>query len=617
MPETSIIIRTLNEEKHLGSLLQAIRSQDYKDLEIIVVDSGSTDKTLEIARDLADTVLQIESHDFTFGYSLNMGCKQSNGKYIVLISGHAIPVNNQWLGSLVEPFRNKKVAMIYGRQIGNDESKFSEKRDLKRLFGNSPSDSSVFLNYANNANAAIRKDLWQERHFDEYLFGLEDIDWAKHVTSKGFLIHYEPKAVIYHIHNEKWPQIFNRYRREAIAAARIGLLHPPQANTSFIFLIKNLFQDYLVSLPNISLSRLEEIGRFRYYQWKGSRQGWYRDKDIDLNRDKYTLFYPTINRAVVIKNKHHAKIEEVPLPKIKPGDILIQVSYVGVCRTDLEVFDGSLGYYKNGLAKYPIIPGHEFSGTIVQIGASNKYRERFKVGEKVVGECILSFGDNAKRKEVGVINHNGAYGQFVIMPGEYVHKIPAGLDLKTASLVEPLAVVLRGLRRLSHRLKEKDNIAVIGAGPIGNLCSQVLAKSGYQVTVFDKNKERLSFLENKVRKTQQDLNDLKNFDVIIEATGNAEVLGSVLGESKVDVSILLLGFPYGSMSYNFEDVVGQEKVIIGSVGGRDEDFEEALQLLTKLDTRHFTEEVLSLEEFSKAWKMQRDSKQLKIILKVE
>jgi len=293
MPETSIIIRTFNEEKHIGNLLRAIKEQDHRDYEIIVVDSGSTDNTLKIAKNFTDNILEIDSKDFTFGYSLNKGCQQSQGKYIVLVSAHTLPVDNQWLKNLLAPFEDEKVAMVYGRQFGAQESKFSEKRDFQRLYSASSFNSELYPYFANNANSAIRKDIWQKHPFDEYLLGLEDIEWAKHAAEKGFLIHYKPEAAIYHIHTEKWYQVFNRYRREAIAAARIGLPHPPQARTNYFWLINNLFQDFIASLPNVSLARIEEIVRFRYYQWKGTRQGWNYDKDIDLEREKYTLYYPT------------------------------------------------------------------------------------------------------------------------------------------------------------------------------------------------------------------------------------------------------------------------------------------------------------------------------------
>lgn len=607
MPETSIVIRTFNEEKHLGNLLRALKQQDYQDYEIIVVDSGSTDRTLEIAKESANSVLQIESRDFTFGYSLNLGCRQSQGKYIVFISAHVLPKDNKWLGNLLAPFQNEKVAMVYGRQIGGKDNKFSDQRDLKRLF----SDTS---GYVNNANSALRKKIWQARPFDEYLFGLEDIEWAKYVIEKGFLAVYEPKAAIFHFHNEKWPQIFNRYRREAIAAARIGLSHPPQAHPDFLWFIASLFQDFLASLPNISPSRLEEIFRFRYFQWKGTRQGWCRDRGIDLNRDKYAFFYPAINQAVVIKNKHQAQIEDVALPEIKPGDVLIQVSHVGVCKTDLEVYEGTLGYYKKGQAHYPIVPGHEFSGTIVQIGASAKYRERFKAGDRVVGECILSLDDSARR-EVGVINYNGAYAQFIVMPGSALHKIPPEVRSETAVLAEPLAVVLRAVKRMSPRLKSQEKIAVIGAGPIGNLCSQVLINLGHQVSIFDKNQERLAFFKDGAALISQEIKNLQDFSVIVEATGQVAVLKQVLTESRIDATLLLLGFPYGDINYNFEDVVGKEKMILGSVGGGPYEFDEALQLLPKLETTYLTQTILPLAEFQKAWQMQESGKHLKIILK--
>ena len=617
MPETSIVIRTYNEEKHIGNLLRAIGTQDYKNYEIIIVDSESTDKTLEIAQEFPVNIIKIESRDFTFGYALNIGCKASRGKYLVFASAHVVPINNKWLSSLVAPFKDERVAMVYGRHIGNDQSKFSEKRDLQRIFGNTPFQSKVFLSYANNANAAIRKELWEEKQFDEYLFGLEDIDWAKYMLEKGYIIHYEPKAAIYHIHTEKWHQVFNRYRREAIAAFRIGLKHPPQSRTGFVWLIRNFFGDLFSSFPNFSFARLEEIMRFRYYQWKGTRQGWFHDRDVDLNREKYDLYSRTrpTNQAALIKGKHKVRLETIPIPEIKPGYILIKVDYVGVCRTDLEVYEGTLGYYRDGLADYPIVPGHEFSGTIAKVGANNKYRERFKAGDRVVGECILSRGEGSERKEVGVINYNGAYSQFIVMPGDFVHKLPEGLDSKTAALTEPLAVVLRAIRRIKDRLSKESAVAVIGAGPIGNLCTQALSNEGYQVTVFDKNSERLELLKSKVTETRLSLNDLEKFNVIIEATGSKQVLEQILEESRLDSTILLLGFPYGNLNYNFENLVSREKVIVGSVGAEAVDFGKALKLLPKLDMTPFTQTVMPLEDFEKAWRLHRTSKHLKILLR--
>ena len=119
MPETSIIIRTLNEVKHLGNLLEAIKKQAYRHSEVIVVDSGSSDGTLDVAREHGVTLIEIPSRDFTFGYALNVGCEAARGKYLVFISAHVLPRDERWLSEMVAPFKDPKVAMVYGRQMGD------------------------------------------------------------------------------------------------------------------------------------------------------------------------------------------------------------------------------------------------------------------------------------------------------------------------------------------------------------------------------------------------------------------------------------------------------------------------------------------------------------------
>ena len=114
--ETSIIVRTFNEEKYLGNLFDAFDKQTYRDFEVIVVDSGSYDRTWEIASKLADQALRISSADFTFGFSLNQGIRAAKGKYIAIISAHTLPVDEHWLQRLVTPLKDEKTAMTYGRQ---------------------------------------------------------------------------------------------------------------------------------------------------------------------------------------------------------------------------------------------------------------------------------------------------------------------------------------------------------------------------------------------------------------------------------------------------------------------------------------------------------------------
>ena len=169
----SIVIRAYNEEKHLERLLQGIEQQSMKEVEVILVDSGSTDHTIEIARSHAVKIVQIDPLQFTFGRSLNLGIQHASAGIVVLASAHVYPVYPDWLEKLVEPFTNPQVALTYGKQRGNEESKFSEHQIFNQWFPErlQPVQDHPFCN---NANAAIRKSFWQETAYDETLPGLED-----------------------------------------------------------------------------------------------------------------------------------------------------------------------------------------------------------------------------------------------------------------------------------------------------------------------------------------------------------------------------------------------------------------------------------------------------------
>jgi threonine dehydrogenase-like Zn-dependent dehydrogenase/glycosyltransferase involved in cell wall biosynthesis len=622
MPKVSIVVRAFNEEKHIGDLLKAIKSQRFTDYEIIVVDSGSTDRTREIAVDNCDKFVEISTDDFTFGYSLNIGCRQGKGEFIVNVSAHAIPVSDSWLGSLIAPFSDDQVAMVYGRHIGVEETKFSEKRDFALIFHDNFTKTSTKPFYANNANSAIRRSFWEEQPWDEHLTGLEDIAWSQAMGEKGRSTVYQPEAAVYHIHEETWHQVYNRYRREALAARNFGLSDPPHGSYKFICLLKNLFGDFWASVKMGKLS-FDQILKFRYHQWSGSKSGWFHD--ADLLKERRDIYFSGSNQAVVISKKHRAEYADIPMPEVKPSDVLIKVAYVGVCRTDLEIYDGELGYYQKNIAKFPIVPGHEFSGTVAHVGGNV---QNLSIGDAVVAESIIScqkcepckqgFSEGCRsRREMGVLNFDGAYSQYFSVPSGCVHLIPKDLDIKVACLVEPLAVVGQGVRRvLACSASPEKKCAVIGAGPIGNLCVQVLAAKGYDVTVFDKNPDRLEYLKNKAT-CRNDLVGLDDFPIIVEAVGDENILKKVLMESKEGSTLLLLGFPYGEISFNFENLVAHGKTIVGSVGSRSEDFRWALNQLNEIDYEFFIKEVMPLNDFDKAWELHRSGKHLKIILEVD
>lgn len=629
MPETSVIIRTFNEAKHLPRLFQALGEQEYRDFEIIVVDSGSYDATCDIARRHADQFIDIHQHDFTFGYSLNEGIKRATGRFMAIISAHCVPVDRLWMRRLVAPLHEDRMAMVYGRQVGDTSTKLGEYRDFLRTFGDSRKVLTPPNFFANNANSAIRRDLWEKEMFDETLPGLEDVAWAKHHMKQGYGVLYEPEAAVYHIHNETWPQVRRRYYREGQAAKWIGVRGRRHIPREAVRELRSLGSDLLWTGVKGELpSKFGEILRFRYEKLLGTCSGILDGALMKNPTERRRLFFDRPYKAVVIRGPGRSSLEDVELQDLKPGEVLIRTAYQGVCATDLEVFDGSLGYYKSGLAHYPIVPGHEFSGTIAAVGSRVSDIE---VGTPVVVECIQGCGHCdacrssrsigcTQRSEVGVIGRDGGYAEFVVTPRRFVHPVPAGISLIDASLCEPIAVVLKGLRRLERAWGNSPGsrvCGIVGGGAIGHLTALVLHTRGHRVTVFDRDEARLKPFSDGAIKVSRDIGELKHFPVVVEATGNPDALHHVLENTPAGANILLLGLPYARREFNFETIVGYDKTVVGSVGSDSEDFRQALDIIGTLNLQTFERAIYGLENYEQAWASCRERRTLKTVIEIK
>lgn len=334
------------------------------------------------------------------------------------------------------------------------------------------------------------------------------------------------------------------------------------------------------------------------------------------------------HRAVVISGPGRAALADRPTPSPRRGEALVRVAWQGICGTDLEILDGTLGYYKTGFARYPIVPGHELSGRIAAVGADVK---DLKPGQPVVVECIQGCGrcvpcragnaiGCAKRRELGVVGLDGGYGEYVRVPARFVHRVPAKVSLRDACLAEPLAVVCKGLSRLAQAWgpgAKRRRVAVIGGGTIGALNAQVLAARGHRPVLFDRSAVRRKAAARSGLETRLSLRGLAKFDALVEATGNPEALHAAIDGARTGAALLLLGFPYDERGFSFEKLVGYDKTLVGSVGSRPEDFEEALKLLPSIDASPFLSAVFGLEEYEKAWAAARAKGCLKAVLKMD
>ncbi|MCJ7707658.1 MAG: glycosyltransferase family 2 protein, partial [Anaerolineales bacterium] len=130
----SVVIRACNEEKHIGRLLTGILQQTIRPIDVILVDSGSTDATLAIASRYPVRIVSIPPEEFTFGRALNRGCALANGEYFVIASAHVYPVYPDWLEQLLAPFEEPQVALTFGKQRGDETTRFSEHQILAKWF---------------------------------------------------------------------------------------------------------------------------------------------------------------------------------------------------------------------------------------------------------------------------------------------------------------------------------------------------------------------------------------------------------------------------------------------------------------------------------------------------
>ena len=296
----SIIIRTLNEARYLDDLLMMISRQrtDGIETQTVIVDSGSTDGTLEIARRHGCHIIYIAKSEFSFGRSLNRGCSHADGDVLVLISGHCVPVAEDWLQKLCQPLIDRQASYSYGRQIGDDDSNYSERRIFAKYF---PEESAIPQEgfFCNNANSALLRKVWNDHPFDEGLTGLEDMDLAKRLVGLGHRIAYVAEAPVFHHHQESWIQVRRRFEREALALRSIM----PEVHLSrldvLLCVVRSVLGDCRSAARNgVRSTSYVDMLRYRWNQYVGAYMGNHEHRRLS-RRAKERFFYPPINEKAV------------------------------------------------------------------------------------------------------------------------------------------------------------------------------------------------------------------------------------------------------------------------------------------------------------------------------
>lgn len=266
------------------------------------------------------------------------------------------------------------------------------------------------------------------------------------------------------------------------------------------------------------------------------------------------------------------KNHPVPQPGSDPGaEIIVKVLRAGICETDLQLMQGYMGFEG--------VLGHEFVG-IAQSGPL--------AGQRVVGEincsclqcetCQSGLTTHCPDRTVlGILGHDGAFAEFISVPGQNLHPVPDSMSTDIAVFTEPVAAACQLLRQ--QLVKRGQQVLVLGDGRLGNLCAQVLADFGCQVLVIGKHRHKLQILSDFGIETAllDELKPAKDHDTVVDCTGSSAGLKMALQFVKPWGTVILKTTVAGEQAMAFAPLVIDEVRLAGSRCGPFPDAIAALQ----------------------------------------
>ena len=312
-------------------------------------------------------------------------------------------------------------------------------------------------------------------------------------------------------------------------------------------------------------------------------------------------------KAAVITAPGEIAIEEVADPTPGDNDVVVEVAAVGICGTDLHIFEGEFA------PKLPIVPGHEMSGTVVAVGRSVT---EIKIGDAVAidpslhcGECFYcrrARGNLCENWNALGVTYPGAAAQFLLSPKKNIHKLPKNVDLKSAALIEPLSCAVRGFDQLPRN--PGSHYLIYGSGTMGLMMAEMAKVNGAaSVSIVDFNQDKLKTAKvlgfTNLAKSADEFDQPRGFDVVIDCTGVTEAIKDGLKHVMPGGTFLQFGVANKDAKVEIEPfwVYNKEITIVGSMAVL-HSFDRAVELFASgvLNTDVMISDRYSLENYADA-----------------
>jgi L-iditol 2-dehydrogenase len=317
-------------------------------------------------------------------------------------------------------------------------------------------------------------------------------------------------------------------------------------------------------------------------------------------------------KALQFMSPNVMSVNEIAIPKIADDEVLLASRSVGICHSDIELLEGRYIIPFN----YPIIPGHEWSAEVMEVGSKVS---KLKAGDRVVGECVIG-------QEHFGFSISGAMAEFFIAKADWLHKLPENVSWTQGALVEPFSCGYYATVR-AENMDASDTVAVFGAGPIGLGVIAASAAKGARVIVIEPSVDRAKIAQSlgaeividPIRQNTKDavMDATKGVGatIVIDASGRPEAMAQTLEVAAFHGRVVIIGISVGGKAETEMGLIQSKELQVRGIIGSPGVWPETIRFLsrTNLDLSKLVTSSFDISEADKAYqKVLTDKSQVKV-----